>query len=119
MRLAISAVESDLDASIDPRFGRAMHFLFVDSETMEFESVDNSKNRNAMGGAGVASAELVSERGAEAVITGHLGPKAFSGLAAAGLEGYGAEGMTVREAIEAFCADRLEKLSEGKSMKGA
>lgn len=74
--------------------------------------VDNTTNMNALQGAGIATAETVSDHGAAAVITGHLGPKAFAALQAAGISGYDGTGMTVREAVAALAAGTLSELAE-------
>jgi predicted Fe-Mo cluster-binding NifX family protein len=51
----------------------------------------------------------VTELGVEAVVTGHVGPKAFRTLQAAGVAVYvGAEG-SVRQAVDALTAGRLER----------
>jgi len=101
-------MSAGLNAQVDPRFGRAAYFVFVDTDSMDSESVSNP-NVGAVGGAGIQSAQLVAERGARVVITGHLGPNAASALSAAGIEVVlGVQGMTVREAVEAFKAGRLQ-----------
>jgi len=41
MKLAFSATGPDLDAEIDPRFGRCAYFLVVDPDDMSFESFEN------------------------------------------------------------------------------
>ena len=112
MKVAVTALGPGLDDRVDTHFGRAMHFVIADTETGWFEPIDNGVNRNAMQGAGIASAELVSDAGVQAVITGHLGPKAFSALGAAGIPGYDGSGMSVREAIAAFAAGTLRALDE-------
>lgn len=107
MKLIISASGSTLDSPVDPRFGRAAYFIAVDSENGTFEAHSNGQNLNAAQGAGIQSAETVSRLGAEIVITGHCGPKAFRTLSAAGIKVMtGAEG-TVKDAIEAFRAGKL------------
>ncbi|MDZ4655397.1 MAG: NifB/NifX family molybdenum-iron cluster-binding protein [Coriobacteriia bacterium] len=112
MKVAVSAVGPSLDDTVDERFGRAHYFLVVDTGTDSVEAIDNSTNRNAMQAAGIASAELVADHGVEAVVTGHLGPKAFPALGLAGIKGYSAVGMTVREALEALEAGTLAELTE-------
>jgi predicted Fe-Mo cluster-binding NifX family protein len=77
------------------------------------KSIDNSANREAQGGAGTGSAEIVSELGAVAVLTGHLGPKAFAALEIAGIPGYAAVGRSVSEAVKAYVAKELETLTAG------
>ncbi|MBN1193689.1 MAG: NifB/NifX family molybdenum-iron cluster-binding protein [Coriobacteriia bacterium] len=112
MKVVVSSVGPTLQDLVDERFGRAMYFVVADTGSSEFEAVDNSVSRNAMQGAGIASAEFVSERGAEAVVTGHLGPKAFAALRAAGVKGYSGSGMTVGEAIAALAEGSLRELTE-------
>ncbi|MBN2821972.1 MAG: NifB/NifX family molybdenum-iron cluster-binding protein [Coriobacteriia bacterium] len=112
MKVAVSAQGPSKDDKVDERFGRARFFIVADTESAEFEAIDNSKNRNAMQAAGIASAEIMSERGVEAVLTGHLGPKAFPALGVSGIKGYSAIGMTVAEALEAFAAGTLVELTE-------
>lgn len=117
-RVAISALGPTLDDRVDEHFGRAALLLVVDTDTLELEVIDNSTNRNAMQGAGIGAAEAVSASSASHVVTGHLGPKAFRALAAAGISGFNGTGLTVRDAVAALKESRLEPLSEGESHTG-
>ncbi|NOZ20161.1 MAG: dinitrogenase iron-molybdenum cofactor biosynthesis protein [Planctomycetes bacterium] len=101
MKIAVTATEPNLDAQIDPRFGRCRSFLIVELDDMSFEAVENP-NIAVGGGAGIQSAKLVADKGAKVVLTGNCGPNAFSALEAAGIEVV--VGMTgaVKEAIEAY-----------------
>jgi len=101
MKVCISSTGKDLNAPVDPRFGRAQLFLFVDTETMECECVENPA-MTAGGGAGTKAAQLVSDKGAQAVLTGNVGPNAFSALSAAGVKIYTGMTGTVRQAVETF-----------------
>jgi len=85
MKIAISASGQTLDADVDPRFGRCQYFIIADPETMEFEAIDNS-SAMAAGGAGIAAAQNIVERGVEAVLTGNCGPNAHGVLASAGVK---------------------------------
>ena len=67
MKIAVSASQPQLDAPIDPRFGRCPYFLIVDSDTMEFEVIEN-QGAMAGSGAGIQAAQLVANAGAEAVV---------------------------------------------------
>jgi len=108
MRIAVSCKGRTLADKVDPRFGRAAAFLLVDTETGATEAIDNSQNLEAAQGAGIQAAQTVSERGAEVVIAGHCGPKAFRTLAAAGIKVIvGVEG-TVTEALKEFSEGRLQ-----------
>ena len=58
MKIAISSTGPDLDAEVDPRFGRCECFVIVDSETKEFEVLDNQAGMKS-GGAGIQAAQMV------------------------------------------------------------
>ena len=107
MKIVISAAGETLDSLIDRRFGRAAYFILYDQDSQSFEVTDNSPNLNAVQGAGIQAAETVVRLGAEALISGHCGPKAFRVLAAAGVAVYTTEADTVGEALEAFKAGKL------------
>ena len=101
MKLCVSATGTDLEATVDSRFGRCQYFLFVDSETMDFESVGNPAF-TAGGGAGIQAAQLVVNKGAVIVLTGYVGPNAFQALQAAGIKIVTGISGTVKEAVEKF-----------------
>ena len=117
MRIAVTAQGRDLSAPVDPRFGRAKFFLLVDSETDQFTSADNAQNLNALQGAGIQAGRNVVELGAEAVITGHVGPKAFTTLQAGGVSVYTGATGTVADAVEQFKAGKLQQ-SNGADVQG-
>jgi predicted Fe-Mo cluster-binding NifX family protein len=108
MKVAVTTTGASLDDPLSQRFGRAPAFLVVDTETDEVEVVNNTQNLNAMQGAGIQAAQAVAGSGAGAVITGHVGPKAFQVLSAAGVKVYTSDAATVREALEALKTGKLE-----------
>jgi len=110
MKIAISSTGKDLDCQIDPRFGRCQYFIFVDPETMEFEAAEN-QGLTAMGGAGVQAAQLVVQKGVNALITGNLGPNAASALSASGIKVYLVPGGTVKEVAQAYKTGTLKEVS--------
>ncbi len=83
MRIAISSTGPDLDAQVDPRFGRCQCFVVVDPATEELEVLDNEAAMMS-GGAGIQAAQMVANSGVDAVITGNLGPNAADTLEATG-----------------------------------
>jgi len=97
-KLCVSAKGPNLDAEIDPNFGRAPYFLFVDPETMELEALANPHSQ-AGHGAGIQSAQLVAGRGVSTVLTGQVGPNAQRVLESAGIRVISAEKCTVRNAL--------------------
>jgi predicted Fe-Mo cluster-binding NifX family protein len=106
MKIAISAMEPNLDSEVYPRFGRSRYFILIDPETMQLEGLTNP-NIEASGGAGISTAELIYNKGASAVITGTIGPKAHQALAAAGVRMLTGVTGSIREAIESFKAGKL------------
>ncbi len=110
MKIAISSFGKNLDAQIDPRFGRCQYFIFVEPETMEFEACEN-EGWMASGGAGVQAAQFIVQKGAKALITGNLGPNAASALSASGIKVYLVSGGTIKEVAEAYKSGTLKEAS--------
>ena len=86
MKVAIASSAKTLADPIDLHFGRAKFFLLADTETGKAVAHDNAQNLHAAQGAGIQSAETVARLGAETVITGSVGPKAYRALQAAGIK---------------------------------
>ncbi len=106
MKIAVTSEGTTLSDQVDPRFGRCAHFMIVETDTIEFEAIGNS-NAGAGGGAGIQSAQLMSERDVKVVLTGSCGPNAFRTLNAAGIEVVTGVGGSVQDAIEKFKAGDL------------
>jgi len=107
MKIVLSAQGPSMDDNVDPRFGRAKFFICVDSETGDFTAHDNTQNLNAAQGAGIQAASNVAELGADVVITGNVGPKAFSALQAGSIKIYTGATGSVKEALELYNAGKL------------
>jgi predicted Fe-Mo cluster-binding NifX family protein len=107
MKIVVTAQEQTLESPVDPRFGRTKYFLLVDTNTGEFSAHDNAQNLNAPQGAGIQAAQTVAQLGAEAVLTGHVGPKAFTTLQAANIAVYTGISGTVENAIKQFKTGHL------------
>jgi len=107
VKLAVSATAPSLDAEVDPRFGRCQYFVIVDPQTMEFEALDNS-SAMAAGGAGISTAQMIANQGAEVVLTGNCGPNAYQTLSAAGVQVITGVSGSIKDAVEAFKAGRLQ-----------
>lgn len=108
MKIIVTATKNDLDAQVDPRFGRCQYFIKVDPETLEYEVQENDQ-KNTMGGAGIQAAQIVANAQVDAVITGSVGPNAFQTLKAANVKIFTGASGTVKEAINAFNQGSLEE----------
>ena len=101
MKICVTAQGDNLDAPVDPRFGRCQYFVIVDSETLQYEAIKNP-NIDAMGGAGIQSGQIMAERQVKAVVTGNIGPNAFQTLNAAGISVITGASGNVRQVIEQY-----------------
>jgi predicted Fe-Mo cluster-binding NifX family protein len=110
MKIAFTTSGSDLNAPLDMRFGRAAKFLVYDTATEAFTIIDNEQNLNAAQGAGIQAAQNVAAAGAQAVVSGHCGPKAFQVLNTAGIKVYTSNAATVAEALKLYQDGSLTEL---------
>jgi len=111
MKIAITATAPNLDADIDPRFGRCQCFIIADPDTMEFETLENS-GAAAGGGAGIATAQTLTGKSVAAVLTGNCGPNAYEVLAAANIKVVTGVSGKVREAIQSYKSGKLKASSQ-------
>ena len=101
MEICVTATAGDLNAQVDPRFGRCQYFVFVDSDTMTFEAMQNEAIA-APGGAGIQAAQTVVNKGVDVLISGNIGPNAFQVLSTAGVKIATGVNGTVQEAVEMY-----------------
>lgn len=110
MRVAVSANTPDLDADVDPRFGRCEYFILVDTDTMKFEAINNSGGMGS-GGVGISTAQLIAGRGVEAILTGNCGPNAYKALSAAGIKVVTGVAGKVKDAVQSYKSGKLQASS--------
>ncbi|MFE3845363.1 NifB/NifX family molybdenum-iron cluster-binding protein [Thermoplasmatota archaeon] len=109
LKICISSSGEDLNANVDPRFGRCDYFLIIDPKTMDFESIDN-KSSKVMGGAGIQAAEHIAKTGANVVITGNVGPNAFKTLKAAGIKIITGASGNIKDILDKFNRGELNEI---------
>ncbi|OQX83945.1 MAG: hypothetical protein B6D53_01285 [Candidatus Omnitrophica bacterium 4484_49] len=118
MKICISSTGDNLDAQVDPRFGRCPYLIFYDTDSDKFESIPNSSTM-APSGAGIQAAQLVVNKGAEVVITGNIGPNAFGVFSSAGISVIaGVSGMSVKDTIEKFKKGELRNSVTNPTVPG-
>ncbi len=108
MKIAFTTSGKELSSPLDGRFGRAQRFLIYDTDSKEFDLIENQQNLEAAQGAGIQAAQNVARAGAEVVVTGHCGPKAFSVLKTAGIKVFNTDAPTVAEALQRFSSGNLK-----------
>jgi predicted Fe-Mo cluster-binding NifX family protein len=110
MKIAVTAVEPDIDALIDSRFGRGAFFVFFDSESGTWEAQPNPASA-APSGAGTRAAQLMLAQKVDAIISGDFGPNARAVLDAVDMNLYIWDTGDVRSAINALLAGQLPPVS--------
>ena len=108
MKICVTSTGKDLNAEVDPRFGRCRYFIIVDTDTMNFEAISN-ESAMAYGGAGVSAAQTIAKTGVKVLLTGNVGPNAFQTLKAPGIDILTGVHGSVKEAVERYKKGELDK----------
>ncbi len=119
MRLCISASGKDMDARVDTAFGRTPYFQIIDTESMAREVIENPAAAGGQG-AGIAAAQLMADKGVQAILTGVVGPNASDALRACNItvfEGASAAD-TVQEALARFLRSEFKEVSAASAGQG-
>ena len=85
MKICVTANGEGLDSEVDSIFGRCSYFVIYDPETRSVESISNMSVA-ASGGAGIKAAEAIANAGVNVLLTGSVGPNAFSIFAEVGID---------------------------------
>ncbi|MBN1300666.1 MAG: NifB/NifX family molybdenum-iron cluster-binding protein [Melioribacteraceae bacterium] len=97
MKIAVASTGNSLDALVSEKFGRCQYFLIIDSDTMNHEAVLNP-GEQMQNGAGPKAAELIINKGAKVLLSGHVGDKADTVLKKAGI--IIVDGLTGKEKVK-------------------
>lgn len=112
MKIAVTSAGHDLSSPLDGRFGRTKWFIVVDTADGTWQARTNEQNLQAGQGAGIQAAMNVADMGVSAVITGHVGPKAFKILKAANIGIFLTTAGTVPEALAEMKKGLITELAE-------
>jgi len=116
MKLCIpSTGEGGLDATVSPHFGRAQTYTLYDTET---ETVDVVANDGQHHGGGRHPPDIIADAGADVLLCGNLGRKAVSRFDDHGIDVFCDASGSVRDAIEAWEADALDRASADTACSG-
>lgn len=116
--IAITSSGQNLKSNVSVRFGRSQHFLILD-EDGNLEEVVSNPGVGTQRGAGVQAAQTIADQGVEVLITGNIGPNAFSALQTAGVEVFLASGIKAKDAFEKWNNDELNKAEAPTGGAGA
>jgi predicted Fe-Mo cluster-binding NifX family protein len=109
MKILLTTTSPDIEALLDPRFGRGAYFLIVDTNTLEWLGLPNPA-LSSPGGAGIQAAQFAVKEHADAVISGHFGANAANALKQAGIPVYEfGSCLTPLEAVNQWKAGKLQQ----------
>jgi len=102
MKICITSAGKSMDSQGDTRFGKAPCFLIIDTESMNYEFLDNPGKDGPK--SGLWAARVMLEQGVEAVLSGCMGQNAQSVLRTGNIKVF--EGLSgdesIRNAVETF-----------------
>ncbi len=116
MKVAVTSLGKTLDHKAMGSFGRAPYFLLIETDAMSFEVLDNP-NRGLEFGAGPRNAQLMSQKGVQAVLSGICKPKAYQALRTLGIEVILGIDGTVRQVVEQYEAGKLSPLGKQEELE--
>ncbi|NPE28898.1 NifB/NifX family molybdenum-iron cluster-binding protein [Methanococcoides sp. SA1] len=111
MKICITSRGTDLFSQCDPRFGRCPYFVIVDDDTMRYEALENP-GPLAEGGAGIKAAQALTALGIDALLTGKMGPNAFSVLNAAGIKVFTGIHGAIEETVSQYKEGQLDLIED-------
>lgn len=111
MKIALSSSGKDINSNLSEIFGRCPYFFVVEIEGDKIMGSETMENTfaNQMGGAGIAAAQAMVEKGVNAVIAGSIGPRALDVLRQFNIKIYQGSGL-VKKVLQKFIEGRLEKI---------
>lgn len=112
MKVILPIDGDNIESPINNSFGRCKQFIFVETTTNEFSIIENLQNAQAAQGAGIQSAQAVIKSGVDAVISLHLGPKAYRVLFESGIKIYYGVKSTIKENIKKLVNGELEEMHD-------
>lgn len=112
MKIAVSSDGNDLASQVDPRFGRCLYFIIIETDDMSFTVYPND-NKALQSSAGIQSASFVASHDVKAVLTGNCGPKAAQVFDAARIEVVPGVSGTIQDAVREFIgSDAYARIQE-------
>lgn len=111
MKIAVPAEGKTIESNVSQSFGRTYYFVVVDTETLNYEVIDNQAV-SSQGGAGIKAAQAVVDSLAGAVVTFHCGQNAVDVLKTGDIKILKAVPGTVSEIVQKYKAGELAELTD-------
>ena len=118
MKLAICLEDNDYSSNLDRRFGRAGYFIIIDSETKEYEIIENDA-KDEVTGAGLKVVKKLMALGVDEIVAEEIGPKAETLIEEFEIPVYrSGDCKNVDEVLERYSNNTLEKYSFSSQLPG-
>lgn len=118
MKIAIGLEENSYNSQVDRRFGRANFFILIDTDTNDYEIIENEAKDEAVG-AGLKVVKTLMSLGIDEIIAGEIGPKAGVLIEEFAIPTYKlGELNTVDAVIKNYKEKRLEKFDFSSKPQG-
>jgi predicted Fe-Mo cluster-binding NifX family protein len=111
MKIALTSTGQNLQDPYDPRFGRCTYFIIYDTENQCVKALEN-KGQFSGGGAGIAAAQQMIDEDVNVILTGNMGPNAYSLMQSSGMKVYQCQSGTCQEILDTYHAGSLAEISE-------
>ena len=113
MKIAIPVKTNNQNTEIDARFGRANYFMIFDSNTKNYNFIDNSQSVNSGHGAGISAANKIvnNVESIDIIISPALGPKAFDVLKMANIKILKSQNVSIEENINLALNNQLTEMT--------
>jgi predicted Fe-Mo cluster-binding NifX family protein len=118
MKIAVSSTGDNVESQPSPFFGRCPYFIIFEIENNEIKNSKAVKNNAMMqpGGAGITAAQTIGNEKVDAVISGSVGPRAFSVLNQLGIKVYKSKAENVKNDAELFMKKELQEIKSSGMM---
>jgi len=107
MKIALPICKKSEQGNLSERLGRAEYLAICDDNNIEI--IENAA-LSAVGGAGIQTAQFLSDAGVEVLLALNVGPKARQAIAAADIKIYCGIKGTIAENLTAYANGELEQL---------
>ncbi len=124
MKIAIPSTGKSIDSTISNIFGRCPVYIIAEikedpetgkKEIGKAEAIENPAV-GQRGGAGIMASQTLGNEDVDIVIAPRIGPRAFNVLQKIGIEIYQASGNTVKQNLDNFLENKLNKINSPGQM---
>ena len=117
MKLCVTSTGKEIEARIDPRFGRAPWFFIIDTDTGISTAIENTAATQGQG-AGISAAQIVVDEKVDAILTGRVGPNSMNVLQTSNIKLF--EGVSSQDTVsQALAKFKDGTYNENASASGA